>query len=491
MADNRIRFHIDSVFSGEGFAKAATAVKGVSGTVKNAADGVRSLSGEFGALGGVAGKVADGVGKLFGAMGAGPVGIAVALIGSVVTAMKAWRDSIEKTRQEHQKLMDAMREGYERRLESYAQKARDATVKLLDETVKRGQAAIDRINTLAAAYRNLGAAEDLAARSSTSLESAKVDLGLELNRGIGGSDAQSRREFAAQREKAELEYADAVREATRGLTNANDSVAILKQSMDEQRRVVDAMNEAGKDSTKEQLKLDRMRIDLRAAEHALTAATNKREEVEVRHALTIAKLDNAEQALEEAIEKRTDAEFRAAEKARLTKEADEAIKAMTAKTKAEVAALDRQIAAQAEYVKAVEEAQRRTQSGMGADQQHTNGSFGPYRYHTDPNGNINDFEDYQRAQRFAGRAERDQANTDQRNARFDRELDRLNGKDKLTDSERRRRDQLDGFKKQREDANAQKQKQAEMEKQREEMLKSLNESVKEIKEKLKEALEVN
>lgn len=496
MADNRIRFSLESVFNGEGFAKASKAVKETSGAVKNAVDGAGKLSSELGAIGGTAGKVADGLGKVFGVFSAsgGPLGIAIAGVTLFVSWLQKMKTEAEEQKRKQAELVAQLEEGYRKRLAEAARAAAEAIDRAMTLSIKGAETAIAKIDAMAKAYRSLGAAQKEVGSAATRLASAKIDLAAAL----GGTELDKVR---GEIKKAGLRYAQALDDAARDETDAMHAVRDWRAKIERQQEVVHALELACEDSSAAQAKLSEMTAELHAAEERLKAKAITREAIETEREAALADLSNKEAALAaqeaalaEKVAERADAEsdaaVRAAEMANAQDLATIQIEDLTEKTKESVAELDRQIAAQEAYIEEVKALKDRAQKGMGADAAHTNGIFGPYDYQTGADGSISDFEDWQRAQRFAGRADRDQANIDNRNRRLDAEAERLRNKDHLTDSERKRLDQLDKFAKQRADLAAEEKKKKQMEDDRAKQLKRLDENVNEIKKNLKNALEV-
>ena len=86
--------------------------------------------------------------------------------------------------------------------------------------------------------------------------------------------------------------------------------------------------------------------------------------------------------------------------------------------------LDAQIDALTLRLKKAKEGIERTGRGQASDAKHTNGLFGPYEYGGRANGGEN-YTDWQRAQRFAGRADRDAEKAARRDAAAQKRYDRL------------------------------------------------------------------
>jgi hypothetical protein len=86
--------------------------------------------------------------------------------------------------------------------------------------------------------------------------------------------------------------------------------------------------------------------------------------------------------------------------------------------KAQLTALNDNIKRLKDTIKSARDNIKRSKTGMETDHRIGTGwGDGGYRYNTDANGNIGDFTDWDRAQRFAGRAERDERSRQRRNQR--------------------------------------------------------------------------
>ena len=113
---------------------------------------------------------------------------------------------------------------------------------------------------------------------------------------------------------------------------------------------------------------------------------------------------NREQAEEEKSKRK-------AEKIRLGNQIEQA----KGRAKDEVAGIDKQIKTLKGEIDQIVKMRERASKGMAADRKHHNGLFGEYQYQTNEKGVIDNFTDWERAQRYAGRAERD-ARTQQKRA---------------------------------------------------------------------------
>ena len=110
----------------------------------------------------------------------------------------------------------------------------------------------------------------------------------------------------------------------------------------------------------------------------------------------------------------------------------------------------RQIEAMEARAQTALEGQKRTQKGMAADQIYHQGiSGGGYTYSTDDNGNVDNFIDWERANRYAGRGERDAQRGERRNASAAKRYDRLSKAkdrgDKISDRDQKFMDNYSAF----------------------------------------------
>ena len=90
-----------------------------------------------------------------------------------------------------------------------------------------------------------------------------------------------------------------------------------------------------------------------------------------------------------------------------------------------MAGIDRQIKTLIGEIGQIVKARARTGKGVDADHRHHNGLFGAYQYQTNANGVIDNFTDWERAQRFGKRAERDEATRAKRAEIQDRRMEEI------------------------------------------------------------------
>lgn len=129
----------------------------------------------------------------------------------------------------------------------------------------------------------------------------------------------------------------------------------------------------------------------------------------------------------------------------------------------------------------IEKAQEATRGGMATDAR-VNDFGKAYRYQFDKNGVIDNFTDWERAQRYAGRATRDQATRDKRRELDDKKMkdleNRLNNGEKLSKSQEKR---LKNWKQFQEERDGVARRQAQIEKLREDAEKAAIEGEKHLR----------
>lgn len=176
---------------------------------------------------------------------------------------------------------------------------------------------------------------------------------------------------------------------------------------------------------------------LAEAEAQLNAAKARQKTVELQNETAAKqarwKLDEIQESADEEARKKR-AEERRKEQEQIKKEQIGAQRDELERNKknAQQAGKDRLEAAE----KASKEEQKRQQRGMASDRRHHDGLFGAYEYQLDENGGIKNFRDWQRAGRYAERADRDARRNDPAERKF-AQLERkdMAGK-KLTERER-------------------------------------------------------
>lgn len=153
MAKQQIELGINTTYSGEGFKKLDAALKSSAGSVRTVTGQVGHVIDAVGDLGGSVSKVTGPVGKLVSSFLAGGVwGVAIAgaasLVGWFVKLVNPVDEVTEAFRRQQKELksLDAMARGYQKRVESWKQAARDReaaekdAAKAAEEAAKKAQA---------------------------------------------------------------------------------------------------------------------------------------------------------------------------------------------------------------------------------------------------------------------------------------------------------------------------------------------------------------
>lgn len=527
MADAKIRFSIGALFSGEGFQKANDAIKTTANHTKEAAGRVGQFAGQLAVGDTAAAKMAGQLGNVVSAFAMmGPAGGVVALASAAMAVYK------EKVDAACQKLKE-MRAYADKMFEQTLAEKLSGVQKMLEGVSRQAGFAAQAFEQMAAASAKLADAKS--ATSSAAGGTALAQMAWDkLSEMLAAEDEASRKlveakwDLAIAEKKAAVDNAaanDAIAAASRDLETAvkrraatSDTVAAAEQALAKAR--LDLAEAEGLKYNGREAEYKKFEAQLKAAEDAhakavlaasvaatnvqvseekLAQATEKAEQTRLGGTAEVAKLADAEKRLVEQTEKEIQERKDAAEKERqsaenkrtLRDEANAAERGLREMAEKQIAFLDKIIEECDENIAAVREARERAKAGMAADAQHTNGSFGPYVYTLDRAGNIVDFEDFRRSLRFAERAARDTGNIDKRNARLEKEMEKIRalGKNALPSAKKRLED-WDKFRKQAEgELEAQKRKE-EAEKKRDEVLRHLDEWVRDIRDNLKTALEV-
>ena len=155
--------------------------------------------------------------------------------------------------------------------------------------------------------------------------------------------------------------------------------------------------------------------------------------------------------------------------------------------------LDAQIDALTFRLKKAQEGIARTGRGQAADAAHTTGVFGPYQYGGRANGGEN-FTDWQRAQRFAERGDRDAEKAARRDAAAQRRYDRLSEERskgrRLSDRDRGFMRDFEAFQDQKNGAANLQQKLEAAQKARDQIQKHMEKTLDEINQNVKDALAI-
>lgn len=262
-----------------------------------------------------------------------------------------------------------------------------------EERIKAAEEALGKM-----AEREAKARDDLAKakeEEAASANAAKIADEKRAQAVLNANDSVEAAEYAlAEAKKAQAKAAEDAAKKTRSAT--------LAAQIDERERAMLAKAETDSARAVVKAQASRARARLKAAE----AESGADEAAKVQARAAVAK---AEADLDEARRKHAVAE----EKRRVGEQMEQEHK----RAKNEVDGIDRQIKTLLREIADVVKAREKTDKGRAADALHHNGLFGTYGYQTNANGVIDNFTDWERAQRFASRAARDER-TRRRRAEF-------------------------------------------------------------------------
>ena len=480
MADTTLHFKLGSTFDGSGFAAASKEIENSAKAGKKLSGALGNVLGEAqkldGALGNTA-KMASNVVNGFSQMG---------IIGGIVAGAKSAMDLFfDSAKEGYDKMVKAAQDAAARQQKA-VQTAVDAHIKGVHEaneaTRKMGADAVKQFDeTAQAAVRasQLIAQTDIA-RANNSIAKVQIE---KLNAIIKEETDAGRAVVAAKYDLkiAEMKAAQAEEQSTAKAEAARKAVETARARVAETNRQValaqDALAKAQKEEAlarkKRQGDWSKLAAETQTAETAYKAALDNQRKssqgvAEAEERLKAVEIGvstermNQEAAVLQAklaLEKANEAEEKAA-KARL-KEAEEAEKAArklaakndaremetalaerTAFSEAFIEQLQDDIKKTREEIEKIGKDMGRVREGVETDAKVKNGTFGTYQYRLDGNGNPDNFIDWQRAMRFAERAERDRATREKRDSAFQKKMqdlqDKLDrrGEKALTDREK-------------------------------------------------------
>ena len=391
-------------------------------------------------------------------------------------------------------------------------RARNAMAKTSDESeraVIKANAALEIARIQEAEESKKSAANVRAAgkeldRAQERLDAAEAELDRAKKR---EQDASTRVTVAIQRdnEKAYKVASENHRKAIEARTKAEERVAAEEAQVE---AAENALKIARANAAESRIKADEA---VSAASFTLAEAQRKQKEAAEERA-------KAEKKAAEAAKQKADAEAADAEKRKLEAEM---IEREQAQEQAEFEArqnmieyydlqaeqgkkhlreitprvkrLDAQIDALTLRLKKAKEGIERTGRGQAADAKHTTGGFGPYQYGGRANGGEN-YTDWQRGQRFAGRADRDAEKADRRDASARRRYDRLSAERsrgrRLSDRDKSFMRDWENFQDQKNGAANLQQQIEKAQQKRDQLQQHIDKTLEEIKQNLKDALAI-
>ena len=531
MADAQLHFKIGSSADTQGF-------QTINREVQNAGKAGKQLSSVMGNVIAEAQKLEGGLGKVAGAAGNVVNGFAqMGIIGGIVAGAKSAMDYFfDSAKEELDKMLaaskaaaDAQRRALQKTVDEHVAGVRAAN----DATRKMGAEALKQFDeTAAAAVRasQLIAQTDIA-RANNSIANVQVEklnaiIKEETDAGkalvAAKYDLKIAEMKAAQSEERGTEQVEAARKAIttaqERVQKAQNQVALAEQALAVARkeeallahvRHADTSKLAAEVRQAEQALKEARRVErqsvqgvseaeekLKATELTVETARANQEAGILQARMALDKVNEAERKAAEAREKEAKAAEDAARKLAAQKSYDDQAGFIQGLGEQQIGQLTADIKKMREELVQIGKDMGRVREGVETDARVKNGTFGTYQYRLDGNGNPDNFIDWQRAMRFAERAERDRATREKRDSAFQKKMqdlqDKLDkrGEKALTDREKealKRWNEYQDQKNGRERREAEiKQKQLAIEKIRQQMANDL----KEAKETLKQALEL-
>lgn len=480
--ESKIRFKLNSDYDGKGFQQVNADISKTSKNVARTAGGVEKLGHAASMLPGKFGEIAasgTGVANVFknllqGIGNLGPIGLAAAAVGSLFAGIKIGMDRAEKRAKEAKERIarhaEAMKVAIASRL-NWLRNKMDDDFDAMKEGVNGAISAFDkligRINKVNSAKAEVKVAE---AQNRAALRSANKSaqlLGIANDDDRAVLEAQlNLQEALDERTEIEKQNAENEKQAARTLKQAQERRSVLEQNIAVIKQAVAKAEEdaaaAAKTGTKEMKpfydRVKKTKDELAKAEEALVeqdtsiaiaqenmkAAAIKNESALIANEQKILDLNASMDRLRAAQEKAAQAEER---NAKITSLKNEKLKTQ-ANAEKQVADIEKQIEQSKNRIKDIQKAQDRTRAGMAKDREKHQGISGRgFNYETDENGNVADLAGWDRAQRYAARADRDAQRANRAAAANEREYDKLRNKlengDKLTDQEMKKYDKLD------------------------------------------------
>ena len=535
MADAQLHFKIGSSFDGQGFnavnrevERAGKTGKKLSGALGNVLAEAQKLEGGLGKVAGAAGNVVNGFSQM---------GIIGGIVAGAKSAMDYFFDSAKKGYDEMvaaaKAQADRMQKALQQTVNSHIGEVRAAN----EATKTMGAEAVKQFDeTAAAAVRasQLIAQTDIA-RANSSIAKVQVE---KLNAIINEETEAGKQLVAAKYDlkiaemkaaQAEEQGAEKVEAARKAITTAQErvqkaqnQVALAEQALalarDKEVRLAHKMSadksqlavevRQAEQALKEARRVERQSVQgvadaeekLKATEIGVETARANQEAGILQARIALDKVNEAERKAAEAREKEAKAAEDAARKLAAKNDAQAAYDAQAGFIQGlgeqQIGQLTADIKKMREEVEQIGKDMGRVREGVETDAKVKNGTFGTYQYRLDGNDNPDNFIDWQRAMRFAERAERDRAAREKRDAAFQKKMqdlqDKLDkrGEKALSDREKealKRWNEYQDQKNGRERREAEiKQKQLAIERIRQQMADDL----KEAKETLKQALEL-
>lgn len=521
--ESKIRFKLNSEYDGKGFQQVNADISKTSKNVARTAGGVEKLGHAASMLPGKFGEIAasgTGVASVFknllqGISNLGPIGLAAAAIGSLFAGIKIGMDRAEKRAKEAKERItrhaEAMKVAIASRLNWLRKKMND-DMTAMRESVNSAIGAFDRligrINKVNSAKAEVKVAEAESRRTQRANDKTTQLIGISDDNERAMLEARlNEKEAIEEREEVIRQNIANEKEADRNLKNAQDRMKVIDSNIETIKKALAQAEEdaaaAAKTGTKDTKDFDekiaQIRKDLAKAEEeredqltAIAIADENRKAVIIRNAnalveneTKILELNATIERLKAAQEKAAKAEERNAQITSLKDQKDATQKAAAKR----VAEIDKQIEKSKNRIKDIDKAQDYTRKGMAKDQEKHQGISGRgFNYETDANGVPADLAGWERAQRYAARADRDEQRGNRAASANEKEYNKLrdaleNGK-KLSDGEMKKYDKLDKWMKERKGKQKEQENIQNLQNDREQVLEDTKTAVQNIEQKI-------
>ena len=545
MAEQKLTFTIGSTFSGKGFVAANKEIENAAKEGKklsNALGGIineaKELDGVWGKLAGGAASVIDGFSQL-GILG----GIMAGVKYGIDQAYDAWKNFYDGMVKDSEKALEIQRKALQKAVD---EQNRGVTT-LINNTKKSGADAVKQFDEVAnAALRvsQLVAQTDIAhgqysiakiqveklnAIINEESNAGKAVIGARYDLTIATMKAKEAEETAATNTKLAQEKLDKARERVEKAQNQvalaeeaykaakdirarqeNITQAEAKQSAENLKRTENDLADAKREAVKSAQGVTEAEEQLKTAQWNQARVYQDGQKDVLQATLALQTVNKAEEEAAKAREKEAKA---AEDAAKATREAAEKIKEKIRKQNAlkanaekdmndiqdaangTIAGLQNDIQNLTNEIKEINE--RRDRAGRGVATERGVNNWGPgYNWGLDAGGAPDNFIDWQRAMRFAERAERDRQKAERRDSQFQDKMQRLQekldkrGEKALSDREKA---QLKAWNEFQDAKNGRERRQKEIEAKQKEidrLRKQMADDLRRIKEDLKEALEL-
>lgn len=497
--ESKIRFRLTSDFDGKGFSQANQALGDTAKQSAKATDGIQQFATAASALPGAVGQAA---GKVSGFASVlknlwtsvskipGPLKIVALAVASLGAGIKLGMDRAAKRAEEAkeriERAAEAMKIAIASRLNWLRGKMDENLASMRDSvkaTISSFDKLIGRVNKVNSAKAVVQVAENESRTVQRSNQRASQLAGITDENERALLEARlNEQEALEEREEIIRQNAANEKEADRNLKNAQDRLKVLESAREKAQSAVikadalradairaatkdiktfdgktkdikpfdDKLKEAQKELADIEEQLKDQYVEIKVAEENRKATIIKNENALLENETKIIDLNASTQRLIAAQEKNASEQEKAAKIQSLKRQKDD----LQAQAKKRENDNNDKIAKARANIKDIEKAQDRTRKGMAKDKEVHQGIGGAgFKYETDANGNPADLAGWERAQRYAARADRDSQRANRAAAANEREYNNLrnkleNGKP-LTDSEMKRYDKLDKWNRER------------------------------------------